>query len=462
MYKRQNSTKVPKDTTVSSVIDNVQLKEGTSLYSPTFILSTALIDFEYGNWNYLKWYDRYYFIDDRIKPTIQGAWTITCTLDLLATFKEQILDSYAFVLYSTNKYDVMIPDGRLSYPNTKQMALAARHGIFDNYGTDQAILLQYISAADGNNGAVAYAVLTTSEMFRVNRLLMNDSSFLSFIDKQLNDTASAIVGCKLYPFTPPVGTERTLNIAGYDTDITGKVISSSINYDIGTEKIPIKGESASQWRGDFRDMEPYTTFTLFLPTVGYIDIPGDYIQGLETDYLIVNWFIDFIAGSISYNIDGLGRFDGCIAVNIPTAYSGINAIDTMRNIGGAVAGAASLAMGNVTGAFTAIGSAFNAIVSQNQKSVGTIGASSGNRAQQLLGPSGEAVYDFNIALYRYTLDGPDPSIITDTLGRPYNKVIKLSECSGYVQTTKASVELASPKHIMDKVNNLLDSGIYIE
>lgn len=460
MYKRQNSTKVPKDTTVSSVIDNVQLKEGTSLYSPTFILSTALIDFEYGNWNYLKWYDRYYFIDDRIKPTIQGAWTITCTLDLLATFKEQILDSYAFVLYSTNKYDVMIPDTRLSYPNLKEFECVAYTPLRDT-NLEPSIVISYISAKDSGYGSVAFASLNTTQLQQLNAYLMSEE-MMDSLNKQLDSTASAIVSCQLYPFTIPGTTVGYINVLGVDTGVYGAIIKGDGL--IKGQKTMAYTSLPEVWYNDFRDLSPYKNYLLFLPCIGYIDVPGVYMESRKGSNFLINYIIDCYTGTISYDIPGLGKFDGSIACNIPTAYSGINAINTIGSGVSGISGAiGSLLSGNVGGAISNLaGGAFNTAIAANTKNCGMIGSMSGSRASLLIQPLDYGNNVLNIALYRSVLDGVEPSTIADTLGRPYNKVIKLSECSGYVQTTKASVELASPKHIMDKVNNLLDSGIYIE
>lgn len=465
MYKRQNSTKQPNEDTISWEIENVQLKDDTSLYHPTFLLSQGLIEFEYSGYNYLKWYDRYYYIDDRVKPTIAGAWEIHCSLDFLATYKEQILDTTAFVLYSTNNFNKMIPDKRLTFPTEKKWQQRSAIRVFPD--AEPSIVIDYISAVDSYYGSVAHAVLTPAELKQLNRILMNDTDFKANIDKQLNDTASAIVSCQMFPFTVPASySTASLDVLGYSTKVSGKII---VNYGVSAlQKITFPITETDLLLGDFRDLDPYLTYMIYLPAIGYIDIPSNYIQGIVNaggTNIQVTYLIDYLTGGIAYNIQGLGKFEGTISVNIPTAYSGINAINTLSSAAGALASAGEVALGNFGSISDAVGSAFNSIISANQKNCGMIGSSSGSRASQLIQPMYSdisSITELYATSYSARLDGPDPASIASTLGRPLNEIIKLSECTGYVQTSKASVALQAPKHVCESVNSMLDSGVYIE
>ena len=104
--KKANSTKVPAANTATEL--NVTLKENVSLYSPSFILST-----EPNQFNYCQLDDKYYYINDYVYVG-RNTFIINCTLDVLASYKADILNTKAFVLYSSINFDSSIPDHRLS------------------------------------------------------------------------------------------------------------------------------------------------------------------------------------------------------------------------------------------------------------------------------------------------------------------------------------------------------------
>lgn len=102
--KRRNSTKRPS----KGILVNVNLKEGCSHYNPSFILTTNPT-----NYSYLSWGTWYYYISD-IVNTRNGVWTISCEIDVLATWKDDIKSTSAYVLYSSSNYNTDLIDSRLS------------------------------------------------------------------------------------------------------------------------------------------------------------------------------------------------------------------------------------------------------------------------------------------------------------------------------------------------------------
>ena len=459
IYKKTNSTLQPTADNPKFELE-VNLKEDTSMYYPTFLIN---IVFSANNfpYNYLKWQGRYYFIDDIVKPTINNVWELVCSIDLLATFKTDILtNTTAFVKYSANNFNPMIPDDRLSYPAIKSISMS--HYELVKYNLEPSIVVTYISAKDSGYGSVAYAVLNKTQLTQLNKKLMS-TEFQDSLNKQLDSTASAIVSCLLFPFTLSGDTpSSSMNVLGVDTGIHCAIIK-----DIGIMKGTIKLNWTSfeqNYFGDYRDLEPFRTYMIFLPAYGYVDIPASYIITIKGTTIDVDYIIDELTGGISYNIDGVGKFDGTIAVNIPTAYSGINAINTISSgiaTGSGVIG--NLLSGNIGGAVsTALSGGFNTYVNANMKNCGTIGSTSGSRASLLINPYDIGNGTINICLFVSTLDGEEPYTIREPLGRPCNKVLQLVNCTGYTQTQNASANLQAPKSLIDQINEMLDSGIYIE
>ena len=112
--KKMNSTKRPSN----GISKNVKLKDNCSKENPTFILND--INFDY---NYAKWDDHYYFIDDIVVMS-NNHIEISCSQDLLATYKDYIGKYNAFVERSASNYDTFINDNAITQ---KQAIVQSSH-----------------------------------------------------------------------------------------------------------------------------------------------------------------------------------------------------------------------------------------------------------------------------------------------------------------------------------------------
>ena len=86
--KRPNSTAVPAGTGTSIT---VRLKDATSKFYPTFELSGA-----FPGYTYIKWDNRYYFVDD-ILQVANGLYDMKCSIDVMGTWRADILGSSQFI-----------------------------------------------------------------------------------------------------------------------------------------------------------------------------------------------------------------------------------------------------------------------------------------------------------------------------------------------------------------------------
>ena len=106
--KEINSTYQP---TLTTEID-VQIKDGCSFLSPVLIFNENVWSESY-NYCYIPKWGRYYFLHDAV---IQGPrWFVTCAVDVLATWRSQILASSAYVARSASDYTLDLPDPTWSH-----------------------------------------------------------------------------------------------------------------------------------------------------------------------------------------------------------------------------------------------------------------------------------------------------------------------------------------------------------
>lgn len=87
------------------------LKDNTSMFRPVLLVGTVTgyPEFENMNYLYLPAFKRYYFIDDIISVG-NNLWEIHCHVDVLYTYKEQILNQDAVIRRQQTKYNLYLND----------------------------------------------------------------------------------------------------------------------------------------------------------------------------------------------------------------------------------------------------------------------------------------------------------------------------------------------------------------
>ena len=157
--KRRNSTKQP---TVLSDQRTVTLKEDCSQDNPVFICTGNNF-----NYNYCMWDGKYYFIDDIISLR-NNMIEIHCELDVLATYKAEVLASTQFVSYSSQSGGTWLADTRIPLTQETQTSVStALTGILSTIGT-------YVLTVVGENGCSIYG---TQNVQTLSQLLQSISTW---------------------------------------------------------------------------------------------------------------------------------------------------------------------------------------------------------------------------------------------------------------------------------------------
>lgn len=457
--KKKNSTKT---VTGPGTEVNVKLKDSTSITSPSFIFEGELPSF-----NYIKAFNRYYFVTE-ITSITNDLYQIDCDTDVLATYKTTIGGTSAYVRYATAGYDVRIPDTRLSTVDTatilSETAVAIPDYVIDadNVGT---VCLQIInddtSIATANG--LGFYFMGIQGIGAATDIMMRNSSLLDALNKYLNDAYSAIVSVKWIPFNVNIGTSpdhvrvgnmimecEDPNQPGVFIRLGGlkptsnnqcrKVLDWSIN-------IP--------WAyDDWRRMSPYTSLSLYLPYVGMIDIPvNDYIKNQNIQMKTI---VDLVTGDILYK-----RMRGSIVLD---AYKSNCAVEltigqSQSNVGGVISSLSSV-LGNVASLNVGgiLSSSANLALADNQRSLSTVGGNVGGvTTAAIINNLGTA------CLTMYTHDtNVEPSEVAAVMGRPVEAKKTINTLSGYIQCENASISLAGLDSDRDAINSYLNSGFFYE
>lgn len=94
------------------------LRQNSSVIDPVIIIEAQNLSTY--NYMYIPEFSRFYFINN-IESIRNNLWRLTCHVDVLMTYRSQILDHQAIVCKqsSTEKSDLMIDDGEWVVENKK-------------------------------------------------------------------------------------------------------------------------------------------------------------------------------------------------------------------------------------------------------------------------------------------------------------------------------------------------------
>lgn len=95
------------------------LKDDTSVLDPVIILQTSDNIFSY-NYMYISDFGRYYFIKDIVSLN-NNRWQITAHVDVLETYKQQILSNEAVIKRSEKLFNLYLDDPEFKTYNYDQI-----------------------------------------------------------------------------------------------------------------------------------------------------------------------------------------------------------------------------------------------------------------------------------------------------------------------------------------------------
>lgn len=472
--KRQNSTAVPDSSSGTEV--SIDLKDQTQILTPTFVLHWT----EYPDFNYAEFMGRYYFIST-IESIRNDIWSLSCSVDLLATYKSNILSTSAFVAYDTTA-NTEITDRRLSTKTTTVHAESVGTA-GDMLGRGYCVAINTV----GESGCATYimdmedaaGLLNTLEqtmkalfpastdptpppMTTIEEIMTAVSDAIANGFRQIIGSANA-ADCIKSAFLIPIpasyisGTADTVKLGIYNTHKQGKKrtsrgIQTSMNVSIPWQTT------------DWRRNAPYTEVYLYIPFIGVVSYPASALIGATMFNILValdetagdaifTVSIDVASGGIASKV--IGQYSANIAASFPIGASNI----TPAALGTSILAAAGVAAASIaTGGAAAVAAGTAGIVGELNSATpipSSIGAAGGGALLALWGYAPRCLvvfHDTNVA----------PDSVSAVIGTPSNEVKSLGGLSGYVETRCASVSGDMLESERTQLNALLDGGIYIE
>lgn len=453
--KRKNSTKIP--TGLGTEID-VVLKEDTSIDTPSVVLKGNALTIDYC---YIAAFGKYYFVGSPIILT-DGTTQYDLEEDYLATHKTDIGSTVAHILYSSTNYDTYKNDPRLPVKTTIQTDHVSKSSGLDATGC--YILSLITDKANGKTGAIGHYLMDETNL---KNLVANlyDVSINSVIAEAFYSPMDMIANCIWIPVSYSdasgmcsAAENITLNNSPISTagrPVQGCQVTTPIKV-YSSVPIPIPLTT-----GDFRDVQPYVSASLYLPGIGLTDLNINDFMGSTNVNVYTK--VDITNGDIIYwifndhnEVVKTVSFNG--AEPVPLAHISANSKGALAGIGGAAAmlGAAMLGTGSPTSLIAAgsLMAAGNTALSFNQRAVSMKGGYSGRAS------FAETVY--MLVIVRIDTEDPNAANYIATQGRPVGRTQAISNHSGYVQCENASVTIAGDNTEREIINNYLNTGFFYE
>lgn len=297
-------------------------------------------------------------------------------------------------------------------------------------------------------GFVALYNPTQNQLSAFSQYLWSND-FIENFKKLFSNPMDAIIGLHLIYATPSRGNVAEI-VCGYSHSgvMSNTVNNQYIEIDCGSIKV-------NRYFGNVLDYAPYTKLQVYLPFVGIVDLDTNEIMD---GTLNIKYRIDVLTGSClarlkitrgDYNAE-LYNFAGNCAVQLPISggsYSGIiaNAIGVAGSLGATIATGGAMAP-------VLVGSVVSSAVNSrtNVSHSGSLGSNAG--ALGIMKPY-------------LIITRPKPAeanYFNEFYGRPSNKTVKLSSCSGFTRVKDVHIErINATDDELSNIENLLKEGVII-
>ena len=491
--KRPNSTKQPDSTQLANAtVFSCVLKDGTSLYKPTFLLeyTSNPIGFNYA---YVSEFDRYYFIREIISD--HNMWSISCEADPMASFKTTIGSGSHYVMRSAAQYDGYISDNMYG----AKVDVAGTKGSFSPnpffLNTNSSFIVGIVGNAPSDSqqaGSITYYQCDKTAMQNFIYYLMHHINDWCDIPTALYDTGvqeallnpiQYIVSCVVVPVGLPASFTQasTIQFGYYSMPVPSSGYGSVRILNVGETQEEdgiatlVKHPQAAT-RGAYLNGAPFMYLTAHFGPFGDIPLdPADYIDA------------DKVAYSIKYDLaQGIGRlaigpaiyddvlaryklnphklsFCGTSQVGVPIQLSQAIIDPLKAQLSWETGLNNTVATGVGSGLTTGILS--NLLNAQNTLQE-TYADAIRNKFPTVQSKSNPGSFinlkdaDFSCYLLQkyYTVIDEDNAEI----GRPLCKVKTINTLSGYILCKNAECPISGTREEQEKINTYLNTGFFYE
>ena len=483
--KKINSTALP----IQGTFKNCSIKDVSSIINPYIEIAENLSVAPQWNYCYIPAYNRYYWIVEWTWE--RGFWSAELSVDVLASYRENILDSTLYVLRSASNYDGNIIDKL--YPTKIDNELIRvplpQPWSVDVIPTNGTYVIGVTAPSGGYFGSMNYFAMSQSGYAKLCDYLSTEAvSFANgfnsddcslALQKALVDPFQYIKSCKwiALPYNDKYfkGAKRS-SIPVYQWNIdVGDCIQlvkcyGSVEFNIDMIRHPQTNE-----RGMFLNYEPYTSINMFLPPFGTFPLDTTY-TGINRSGFKVTMLVDYITGGGAYYVQVLDHENRQCGISA-NGYGQVAVEMQLSQVNTSTMGLA------LTKASVGLDELLSTVSLGKVSPQETIGAnpisnvggitsnaginSFGNGVQARFSKAVTSGTQGGFSSYAHVpyIDYQFFTLVDDDItedGRPLMKNVRLGNLSGYCICKNGDVAIVGTAQEQNAIREYLESGVYIE
>lgn len=451
--KAVNSTALP--TGEPMAVYECRMLDACSILRPVILLNVGPQANPTGaNYAYIAEYKRYYWVTDW--TVNRGQWAATLSIDPLASWKEEIGNTYQYVLRSSSESNPSVQDSM--YPATSastwNSAGPSVNPFAHELGSGEYVI--GIVGGSGAMGAVSYYVMTPAQFQSFGQKLYGDTSIYDIAAEQIAafkaqfNPLQYIVYCQWFPFALPKGEALSAVDFGW-WQLTTQCYKLPANpiHIVNTEfALPNHPQFS---RGTYLNKSPYSRYSLIYGTFGDVPLDASALPDTSNRTVNANMQVDLVTGYAILQVTSpgggtLAYASGKIGVDISLAQIAVDykgaAVQAIQTVGAAIAsGGASL----LTGGLSGISNAIDSLVPQMRTS-----GSNGSIADYYIMP--------RIICQFITIAAED----NERLGRPLCARRKINTLSGFLQTVDTELQIPATSGEIDMIKSYMEGGMHFD
>jgi len=458
--KKVNSTKIPTNS-VGTV--SAELKEQCSILNP--VLKIKNIDFGTTSANYcfISKFNRYYSITN---ITWDNAfWLVELKIDVLASYKSAIGGHTLFVERAFADENLAVVDN--TYPT---LATAAYQKVVKSTPW---------SATSISDGTIVVGVVGIQTTYYAMTPTFADTFFTYLLGSNYaNDLAGNwasvygdltfqanplqfISSIMWYPFSSTIGTAvANVRVGWVDVPVSygaRKIGTQSIHEFTTTfDSIP---EHPQILRGNYLKISPYSSYDLFFPPFGFIQLDSLFVANAIGEINAVA-HVDMRTGEATLTISNYGKsmIHSWLTAKVGVNYQVSQVINqTKLSLMSSLELAGDTAFGAATGGLT------GAIVGAAKGTLGLIGTAAKSKipVARSVGTTGSLC----TLLGNPTLQCEFKLLVDEdktNRGRPLCEMRQISTLSGYILVSDANIEIAAEQAELEEIKNYMEGGFFYE
>lgn len=442
LNKRDNSTFRP----VSNGIEvNGILRNSSSVTSPT-------IDFQIENplaynYFYIPLFNRYYWLSDWTRN--DALWTASMTVDVLASWKNEIGESVQYVTRSSAEYDSAIID-ELYTTKTKPITQSVLARI---PGWGSTI---YVAGVIGNgeNAAVTYYFLTQEQFTSFSNYLMG-GEYLQDLDfgqltldyiKAIYNPFQYVVSVMAFPIGEAATSPKPIAFGWWVAPAQGSPFIFNTTF-----RVVFDMEVPKHPQGEYHNSNQFSKYTLHHPLFGDLPLDADVLSNYNSFKIEIE--VDPVSGYGYLTAYTLSSTDVKILLGFTTAQVGQPVQISQISAGNLLSAAGSIFsianaalskdfLGSVTGVGNALKSVFPSM--------------------QTKGCNGNTATFKDIAVELNCIFYIQADSDSENHGKPLCKVKKLNTIPGYIICEQADISAPATSFEIEKIKAFLNGGFFYE